>query len=68
MDVTLVGTIIEVKKIIGGVAGPSVKIIVEDRKGSCSEVWIFADDLSSFNDTWELGNEPANTYVITRIE
>lgn len=68
MEVTLVGTIIEVNKIIGGVAGPSVKIIVEDRNGSCSEVLIFADDLSSFNDTWELGNEPANTYVITRIE
>ena len=53
MDVTLSGKVVEIKKMTGGAAGPSVKIIVEDCKGSRSEVWIFAEDLSAFNEIKE---------------
>jgi hypothetical protein len=53
MEVTLSGKVVQVKKIEGGAAGQSVKIVVEDRKGSRSEVWIFAEDLSAFNEVAE---------------
>lgn len=53
MEVTLSGKILEVKKIDGGAAGPSVKVVVEDRKGSRSEVWFFVEDLSAFNEIKE---------------
>ena len=53
MDVTLSEKIVEVKKINGECAGPSVKIVVEDCNGSRSEVWIFAKDLSAFNEIKE---------------
>lgn len=50
MEATISGKIVEVKKLVGGAAGPSVKIVIEDRNGSRSEVWIFAQDLSAFNE------------------
>jgi len=50
VDVTVSGKIVEVKKVNGECSGPSVKIVVEDRKGSRSEVWIFSEDLSAFNE------------------
>ena len=53
MEVTLSGKIVEVKKIDGGAAGPSVKVVIKDRKGSCSEVWFFVEDLSMFNELSE---------------
>ena len=53
MEVTLSGKILEVKKIDGGAAGPSVKVVIKDRKGSCSEVWFFTEDLSAFNEIKE---------------
>lgn len=56
-DITLIGKIIEVKKISGGAAGPSVKIVCEDRKGTRNEVWFFAEDLSMFNEKEKVEEE-----------
>jgi hypothetical protein len=53
IDITISGTIVEVKKISNGAAGPSVKIVYEDRKGTRNEVWFFAEDLSMFNEVVE---------------
>jgi hypothetical protein len=53
MEVTLSGKVVEVKKFGGNAAGPGVKVVVEDRNGSRSEVWIFAKDLSAFNEIKE---------------
>ena len=53
VDVTVSGKIVEVKKVNGECSGPSVKIVVEDRHGSRSEVWIFSEDLSAFNEIKE---------------
>jgi hypothetical protein len=53
MEATVSGKVVEVKKIVGGAAGPSVKIVVEDRNGSRSDIWIFAQDLSAFNEIKE---------------
>jgi hypothetical protein len=53
VDVTVSGKIVEVKKVNGECSGPSVKIVVEDRNGSRSDIWIFAEDLSAFNEIKE---------------
>ena len=53
MDVTLSGKIVEVKKMNGECAGPSVKIVVEDCNGGRNEVWIFSENLSAFNEIKE---------------
>jgi hypothetical protein len=53
IDITISGKIVEVKKISNGAAGPSVKIVYEDRKGTRNEVWFFAEDLSMFNEVVE---------------
>jgi len=53
IDITISGKIVEVKKISNGAAGPSVKIVYEDRRGTRNEVWFFAEDLSMFNEVVE---------------
>jgi len=53
IDIAISGKIVEVKKISNGAAGPSVKIVYEDRKGTRNEVWFFAEDLSMFNEKVE---------------
>ena len=50
IDITISGKIVEVKKISNGAAGPSVKIVYEDRKGTSNEIWFFSEDLSAFNE------------------
>jgi hypothetical protein len=54
VEVTFSGKIVEVKKMNGKYSVPSVKIVVEDWHGSRSEVWIFSEDLSAFNEIKEL--------------
>lgn len=49
VDITVSGKIIEVKK-GDGAGGPSVRIVVQDRHGSVSEVWFFTKSLEAFNE------------------
>jgi len=57
IDITISGKIVEVKKVSNGAAGPSVKIVYEDRKGTRNEVWFFAEDLSMFNEKEKVEEE-----------
>lgn len=49
IDITVSGKILEVKKSDGG-AGPSIKVVVQDRRGSVSEVWFFTENAEAFNE------------------
>lgn len=53
IDITLGGKIVSITKRVGTSSGPYVNIVVEDRKGSRSEVYFFAEDLSAFNEIKE---------------